>query len=209
MNLYGYFETLLQSRFSADELVVRNFGYPGDEVGLRQRSGNYTSIDDPLQAFGPDTFFCFFGYNESFAGQAGLEKFQKDYDNFLKEYAKTYPRDDTGVPPRFVLVSPTAVEPTGDPLYPDAPAQNANLKLYAAAVAKVAKQHGLAFVDVFTATEQLFAAEPGPQFTINGCHLNEAGDRAVALLLDQKLFPAVRPVDMDVRAIPAASRGGE
>ena len=197
MNLYGYFEALLHSRFPSQELAVRNFGRPADEVGIRQRANDYTAIDDPLLAFGPDTFICFFGYNESFAGPAGLAKFKADYESFLQEYAKAYPRDNTGAPPRFVLVSPTAFEPTGDPLYPDAKKQNTNLKLYAAAIGEVANQHGLAFVDIFTPTEKMFTAKPGHRFTINGCHLNEAGDRAVAQILDQTLFQKVNPAATD------------
>src|SRR5262245_14787160 len=41
-NLFGHFETLLQSRFKDKELVVRNFARPADEVGLRQRPSDYT-----------------------------------------------------------------------------------------------------------------------------------------------------------------------
>ena len=53
---FGYFETLLHSRFPKQELVVRNFARPADEVGIRQRSSNYTALDDPIAAFGGDTF---------------------------------------------------------------------------------------------------------------------------------------------------------
>ena len=97
MNLFGNFETLLHSRFPDKELVFRNFGWPADEVGLRQRPSDYTRLDDPLAAFGPDTFFCFFGWNESHAGEGGVEKFKADYETFLDLYAKTYPRDDEGL----------------------------------------------------------------------------------------------------------------
>jgi putative heme-binding domain-containing protein len=193
MNLYGHFESLLHSRFSKQELVVRNFGRPADEVANRQRSSDYTKLDDPISAFGPDTFLCFFGYNESFAGPQGVAKFKTDYEKFLQEYAKKYPRDDSGALPRFVLISPAAFESAGDPLLPDAKAENANLKLYTAAVAEVAAKHGLAFVDVFTPTEGLFAHKAGLQYTINGCHLNEAGDREVSQLLDFKLFGGSNP----------------
>jgi putative heme-binding domain-containing protein len=197
MNLYGYFETLLHSRFPKDELVVHNFGRPADEVGLRQRANDYTALDDPLLAFGPDTFFCFFGYNESFLGPEGVEKFKADYEKFLKDYAKTYPRDDTGATPRFVLVSPIAFEPTGDPLYPDDKKENANLRIYTAAVAEVAKKQGLAFVDLFTPTRKLFNGQTKERFTINGCHLNQAGDRVVSQILDHALFQITNPAEMD------------
>src|SRR5581483_3752953 len=35
---YGYFESLLHSRFPKQELIVRNFARPADEVSIRQRS---------------------------------------------------------------------------------------------------------------------------------------------------------------------------
>ena len=150
MNLYGWFETLLHTAdFRDEELVVRNFGRPADEVGLRQRANDYTALDDPLLAFGPDTFFCFFGYNESFAGPAGVEKFKADYEKFLQDYGRTYPRDDKGTPPRFVLdLADRRWNRPATRLLPDDKAVNENLKLYAEAVGEVAKEHGLAFVDL-------------------------------------------------------------
>src|SRR6185369_10311892 len=71
MNLFGNFESLLHSRFPKLELVVRNFARPCDAVDDRQRPNSYTALDDPLKVFGADTFFCFFGFNESFASVAG------------------------------------------------------------------------------------------------------------------------------------------
>jgi putative heme-binding domain-containing protein len=188
MNLFGHFEALLHQRFPAKKLVVRNFARPADEVGNRQRSVDYTKLDDPLAAFGADTYFLLFGFNESFAGLAGVEKFKADYRTLLDELATRYPRDDTKAAPRFVIVSPIAVEATGDPLLPDAESHNKNIALYRDAARDVAAGKGVAFVDVFTATSQAFAAEPGRQFTINGCHVNEAGDRLVGESLDRALF---------------------
>jgi putative heme-binding domain-containing protein len=193
MNLFGHFETLLHARFPKQRLVVRNFCVPADEVGLRQRSTDYTKLDDPLAAFGPDTFLCFFGYNESFAGPEGIEQFKTDYRKFLDDYAKAYPRDNAGAKPRFVLVSPTAVEGASDGFLPDGKRQNEDLKLYAAAVAEVAKEGGLAFVDLFATTHTLFAQTPGLQFTVNGAHQNDEGDREVAQMLDRALFGTTNP----------------
>lgn len=200
MNLFGHFEALLHSRFPQQQLVVRNFGRPADEVGKRQRPDNYTKLDDPLSAFGPDTIFCFFGFNESYAGPSGLGKFKEDYRKFLDEFRQKYPRDDAGSPARFVLISPIAFEPTGDRLLPDGREENANLKLYAGAVAEVARERQMAFIDLFTPTEGIFAEQPGMQFTINGAHLNEAGDRQVAQLLDQGLFSSRNPAQIGSRA---------
>jgi len=190
---FGYFETLLQSRFPKLELVVRNFARPADEVGIRQRSGGYTALDDPLFAFGADTFLCFFGFNESFVGPQGVEKFKADYEKFLDEHAKKYPRDDTKAAPRFVLVSPMAFEPTGEKFLPEGKTENENLKLYAAAVAEVAQKRNLPFVDLFEPTLADFTQRPGMQFTTNGAHTNEAGDREVAETLDRALFGTTNP----------------
>ena len=110
MSLYGHFETMLHLRFKDKALVVRNFGFPADEVGQRQRSADYTHLDDPLYAFNPDTFLCFFGWNESFKGPEGIETFKKQYEKFLDDYTAKYPRDDAKSKPRFVLVSPIAFD---------------------------------------------------------------------------------------------------
>jgi hypothetical protein len=173
MNLYGHFETLLHLRFPDKELVVRNFGRPADDVAVRQRSADYTTLDDPIHAFGPDTFLCFFGFNESFQGPEGVEKFKADYEKFLDEYTQKYPRDDAGSKPRFVLVSPIAYEPPAknrgpsptspadERFLPDGTKENANLKLYADAVKAVAAKRNLAFVDLFTPTRGRSRPSPG------------------------------------------------
>jgi hypothetical protein len=113
---YGYFEALLHSRFPKLQLVVRNFARPADEVGIRQRPANYTALDDPLAAFGADTYLCFFGYNESFAGPGGVEKFKSDYEKFLDDYAKKYPRDDTGTAEAGVKKKRTGSQPAPEKL---------------------------------------------------------------------------------------------
>ena len=140
---------------------MRNFCMPADEVGLRQRSSDYTKLDDPLAAFGADTFLCFFGYNESFAGAAGVEKFKADYAKFLDDYA-SYTRATTLGPRRASCSSrrrPSRTRPMA--FCRTAGRENANLKLYAAAVAEVAKERGLAFVDLFAPTAALFAQTAG------------------------------------------------
>lgn len=197
MDMFGTFESLLHQRFPTRHLVVRNFARPADEVAKRVRGGNYTALDDPLAAFGADTYILFFGFNESFAGPTAVEQFTKQYEAFLDGFAKQYPRDDTKAAPRFVIVSPIAVEPTGDPLMPDADAQNKTLALYRDAAKAVADKRGIAFVDLFDPTRVAFAAEPGLQHTINGCHVNEKGDAVVAATLDRALFgePVAKPLD--------------
>ncbi|MEX0614194.1 MAG: PVC-type heme-binding CxxCH protein, partial [Pirellulales bacterium] len=196
MNLFGHFESLLHARFPQQELVVRNFARPADAVDIRQRPTSYTAIDDPLHVYKPDTFLCFFGFNEAFNGPEGEDKFRKAYGKYLDEMSQQNSRDGKGASPRFVLISPIAWEPTGNPFWPDASARNRGLGAYAKIVAQVARERGLKYVDLFTPTEALFAGEAGMQYTINGCHLNEAGDREVALLLDHALFGGKTPAQI-------------
>ena len=158
MNLYGHFEAMLHARFAEKELVVRNFGRPADEVGYRQRPNDYTKLDDPLQVFGPETFICFFGYNESFAGPRGVDAFKTNYEAFLDEYAQKYGKERKA---RFVLVSPVAFENTGHPLQPDGLKINEHLKVYKDAIASVAAKRGLEFVDLYTPTGKTICAENG------------------------------------------------
>ena len=193
MNLFGHFETLLHTRFSDKELVVRNFARPAEEVGVQQRSADYTALDDPQLAFGADTYFCFFGFNESYKGPEGIETFKQQYKQYLDTMTSRYPRDDEKSPPRFILVSPFAFEPTGDPLLPDGEKENANLKLYSAAVAEVAAERKLAFIDVFEESLKLVTQKPGMQLTINGAHLNASGDQEIARLIDEKAFGSASP----------------
>jgi putative heme-binding domain-containing protein len=189
MNLYGHFETMLHLKHKDKQLVVRNFAFPADEVSQRQRSADYTHLDDPLEAFNADTFVCFFGWNESFKGKEGVEKFKKDYEKFIDDYTAKYPRDDAKSPPRFVLVSPIAFENTGDPFLPDGKKENANLKLYADAVKAVAEKRKLAFVDVFTPTLAAFE-KGGGKLTVGGFQMNEAGDKVLGAALFKGLFGA-------------------
>ena len=193
MNLFGHFETLLQARFPEKELVFRNFGRPADEVANRQRANDYTKLDDPLFTFNPDTFLCFFGFNESFAGPLGVEKFKADYEKFIDDYSQKYARDDSKSSPRFVIISPIAFESTGDSLLPEGKKENENLKLYADAAKTVATYRKIAFVDIFSPTLKAFDDKAGSQFTINGCHVNEAGDKLVGQILDSGLFNTSNP----------------
>src|SRR2546421_1361702 len=72
----GWLETLLQARFPQHNLVVRNLGFSGDELTLRLRSHNFGTPDEWLTRCRADVVFAFFGYNESFAGAAGLDTFR-------------------------------------------------------------------------------------------------------------------------------------
>ncbi len=184
MNLFGNFEAMLHYRHPDLELVVRNFARPADEVGIRQRSTDYTKLDDPLYAFNPDTFLCFFGFNESFAGPDGVEKFKADYEKFIDDYTKKYPRDDAGSPPRFILISPSLIEQNAPLIQPQYDVANSNLDYYKRAIEDISSKHKCAYVDCSFAQSGI---PLGTHFTINGVHLNKLGDQYTAIDIDWEL----------------------
>jgi len=142
----GWLETYLHSRFPSLDLVIRNQGFSGDEIGgftakpdknKRFRSANFGSADTWLTFNKTDVVFAFFGYNESFAGKDGLAQFKKDLESFIDNArAKKYNGRSM---PRIVLVSPIAHENLKNSDLPDCTANNKRLALYTQAMAEVAR----------------------------------------------------------------------
>jgi hypothetical protein len=116
MQHHGWLETLITARFRSHDLVFRNLGFSGDEIAgfldqpakgdavLRNRSDNFGSNDEWLKKVQADVVLAFFGFNESFAGDAGLPKFKSDLTTFIKETrGKNYSGKGA---PRLVLFGP-------------------------------------------------------------------------------------------------------
>src|SRR6266542_3291378 len=189
----GYLETLLYAREPQLDLVVRNLAVAGDEIVTRHRSENFGSPDDWLKKTEADVIFAFFGFNESFKGYAGLEKFRADLDKFLKHtLASNYSGKGA---PGLVLFSPIANEKHVDPNFPDPQPNKGNLSDYTAAMAEVARANGVPFVDLFGPSQQLYAeaAKQGRSLTINGLHLSDAGDKLLAPVIFHELFGEPAP----------------
>src|SRR5262249_24373680 len=113
-----------------------------------------------------DVVFAFFGYNESFAGEAGLEAFKKELADFVKHTLSMKYNGKSAT--RLVLFSPTAFEDHHTPNLPDGKETNQRLELYTKAMEEVAKANDVPFVDLFHTSARLVKAEP---ITINGVHL--------------------------------------
>jgi putative heme-binding domain-containing protein len=185
MQHFGHLEALLYSRFPRHELVVRNLGFSGDELTLRLRSAGFGTPDEHLAAVKADVVLAFFGYNESFGGREGLEKFKKDLGEFI---AHTLGQKYNGKgPPRLVIFSPIAHEDLHDRNLSDGKQNNERIKLYTDAMADVAREHAVALVDLFTPSAKLYVPGDSP-LTINGVHLNARGDRLIAEVIDEALF---------------------
>lgn len=179
---HNHWETLLYQRFPKHNLVVRNLSWSADEVVLRPRAEGFGTPDEHLTFSKADVVIAFFGFNESFKGEAGLPQFKADLEEWIKHtQAQNYSGKGA---PRIALVSPIAAEDLNNPNLPTGKAieeMNARLALYTRAMKEVAEKNGVMFADVFANTKSAFTASSDE--TINGIHLNAMGDEVFSLAL--------------------------
>ncbi len=180
----GYLEALIQARFPDNELVIRNLGFSADEITTRLRSQSFGTPEEWLAKVQANVIFAFFGYNESFAGTEGLPLFKAQLDNYLKSLTTT--KFDGQSLPRVVLFSPIAHENLRSIHLPDGKENNQRLAVYSKAMAEVAVARQVLFVDLFTPT--LAIQSQGNPWTINGIHLNDHGNSALARVIEKALF---------------------
>lgn len=199
MQYFGNWETLLHARFPDHRLVVRNLGWSADELTLRPRSLDFDKHGHTLHDHQPDVILAFFGFNESFAGEQGLDKFRRDLEAFLTETTTTKYNGQS--PPKLVLVSPIANEDLTERKILAGTWNNRNIALYTEAMREAAAKHGVLFVDLFAPT-LIKRTRP---LTFNGIHLTEHGDHEVGEMLDEALFGR-RTADMQDEARLAAIR---
>ena len=169
---FSRLETELHLRYPAQELVVKNMGRSGDTPGFRPHparksqwafpgaekfrpefaqhngKGFFPTPDQWLNYLKADTIVAFFGYNESFDGPSRVADYEGELDAFVRHtLSKAY---NGAAAPRLVLVSPIAFENLSAKRdLPDGKKENANLELYTAAMERVARKHGVTFVDLF------------------------------------------------------------
>ena len=185
----AWLETYLHALHPDLDLTVRNLGFSGDELKLRQREENFGNPDQWLAKTKASVVFSFFGYNEALRGPAGLEAFRRDLAETIDGMRNQ--KYDGESAPRLVFFSPLAHENLKSPNLPDGAANNENLLLYTQAMQEVCKAKDVACVDLFTPTRQMYATAPKP-LTLNGIHLLDHGDRAVADLIVKELFAAAK-----------------
>lgn len=207
---YSRIETELQLRYPNQALFFRNMGHVGDTPGFRPHparvsqwafpgaekfhpdkqvhhgKGFYPTPDQWLTHLKADTIVAFFGYNESFDGAGKVGNFEAELDAWVVHtLSKAYNGEEA---PRVVLVSPIAYEdqsakrdlPKGDN-------ENANLLLYAAAIEKVAKKHGLTYIDLFSPTKAI-ETKNDDAFTTGGFVPTEKGYQKIAELLATGIY---------------------
>jgi len=105
---YGHFETEMHVRYPEKSLFIRNMCDPGETPGFRPHAsrfspwafpgaekfqteyannsdseGHFDSPDQWLTKLNTDIIIAFFGYSESFQGEAGLENYKQELDAFI------------------------------------------------------------------------------------------------------------------------------
>jgi glucose/arabinose dehydrogenase/azurin len=218
----GTLEALIHQAFPKHDLVFRNLGFGGDEVNgeivrkqiaprdnwtkkestpiaeKQLRSEDFGTSEEWLKRVQADVILACYGFNESFAGDAGLPAFKADLRRWMVAVkAANYSGKGT---PRLVLCSPLAQEKMRDPNLPDPAANLRNLQNYTAAMAEMARAEDVQFVDLFTASQAAYASAPAP-LTMNGIHLTDDGYAALAPAMFLQLFASTPPVlDEKIRA---------
>lgn len=208
---YPDFETELYLRFPEKELIIRNLCDPADTPGFRPRSGTndpwafpgaqdfqnefatpsgsegfFEKPDEWLTRLKADVIVGFFGFNESFQGEAGLNNYKAELDAWIKHSLRQKYNGDTV--PQLAVVSPIAMEDLSDKIdIPDGKAQNELIKLYTAAMAEVAEQNEVLFVNAFEPSQRWYS-ESDTDLTIDGSQLNEEGYEIFAKFLSDELF---------------------
>ena len=181
----GWMETLLQSKLKGQRISFRNMSLSGDRPNNYPRSRGFTPMDQYLRHIKADVVFAMFGYNESFAGPSGAESYRKLLVEFVQKIRSCQPNGKDF--PRIVLFSPIAFEDLDDQNLPDGKTHNRNLTAFTQATERAARDTGVAYVNLFEPTIQLYQKLERP-LTINGIHLNEFGNARVAEVIAEALL---------------------
>jgi len=183
MQHHGWLETYAQLAMPEKKLVFRNHGFCGDKVDKRPRNRGFINPHDYLTISKADVILAFFGANEAWDNNPSGYK-----DILAKWIDETKGKQYNGKSaPRIVLFSPIAHENLESSNLPDGKEQNKRLAAYAAATAEVAKEKELEYVDLFKASQDLYAAS-GETLTLNGIHLSNEGNDQLAQVILKALF---------------------
>jgi len=185
MQYFGHLEALLHANHPDLQLSFRNLAYSADEVAFRPRSLNFGEPDQHLTHSESDVVFAFFGFNESFKGEEGLEKFEDDLRQFVRHTLKQKYNGESA--PRLVLFTPIPHEDLKNPNLPDGSANNSNIAMYSQVMKKVAAEESVSFVDLFTPTQKVMLQD-SEHVTFNGVHLTDAGYKKLAPVFYEALL---------------------
>jgi len=212
----GYLETALTSALPELNLTFRNLGWSGDTVWADSRGifdapqVGYQRLLELVRELKPTVVFLAYGANESYAGEAGLASFIKQYEKLLDDLDKVSLEVQAPREFRYVFLTPHQLETPAPPL-PDASRHNPTLGLYAAAIRELAERRGGRLVDLYDRTAQVTLTPENPAaesntsveaprgfrkvkgvwkslpLTDNGIHLSAYGSLRVARMIVHSL----------------------
>lgn len=208
---FGHFETEMHLRNPDSLLFIRNMCDGGNTPGFRPHAGrvspwafpgaekfqtelatysdsqgHFETEDEWLTRLKADIIIAFFGYNESFQGEAGLENYKAELDAFIKyTLSKKYNGQS---PPQLAIVSPIAFEDLSKQSdLPDGKKENVNLALYTKAMEEVATGNNVHFLNAYEPSKEWFTDSDAP-LTTDGSQLNDAGYAKFSVLLADQIF---------------------
>ena len=199
MQHHGWLETYITSLHPSHDLTFRNLGFAADEVKTRPRSASFGEPNEWLTKCKADVVFCFFGYNEALRGESGLKQFESELSELIDDMQSQKYNGRTA--PRLVFFSPLAHEDLKTPNLPDGSENNIKLKMYTETMRRICESKDVPFYDLFDLTSNLYqrAAQP---LTMNGIHLLDHGNKALAQAIIPKLFPGkVAPDDSTIEKL--------
>ena len=226
---FGHFETELFLRYPDSNITIRNMGDEGNTPGFRPQPGRnqdqqyafpgakellpkalqasskpkgfFETPDQWLTRLEADTVIAFFGFNSSFEGPDGLERYKKELDAFIKHTLKQKYNGSSA--PQLALVSPTAMQDLSAKYgIPSFEAQDKNIELYTAAMKEITAANKVLFFDAHSPSKKWYA--DGEQYTVDGALLNDKGYKALAPALANALFGSSKVDESKRAAVHAA-----
>ena len=182
---HGYLETLLLQHWQEEPVSIRNLGWAGDTLSIRDRPTNFPTEESTLRDHQTDVIIACFGMGESFEGEKGIENFKTDLKAFIASHRGKQYNGESDV--RLILVSPIAYEDLGE-LTPRLEERNRELQLYTDAMRKVAANETVPFVDLYGPTSALMSVPDAIPLTTNGIHLSAYGYWVVSKILYDGFF---------------------
>ncbi len=177
----GTFEALMHASQPNKKQQFRSMAYTGDQVHYRIRASRFGAhLSYLVKQWPADRVFMGFGMYESFAGQAGLEKFKKDLKSYVQLIKFRHPNGN------YVLISPIAVEDGHDQYQANRAQRNSDLALYTKAMQEIATSEKIGFVNLFDTSTALYKSNK-ESLTDDGTQLNSLGNALIAQALASEL----------------------
>lgn len=172
---FGFIETALTAAYPDRNITFRNLGWSGDTVWAESRgifdpaAVGYQRMIELVLELKPTVILLAYGQNESFAGEAGLEAFLKQYEKLCGDLAPAQAR--------FVFALPLSIR-----YAPVSAAQlariNENIQIYRSAIRSFGESRGTVLdFDAGQSTVTTISPESRDAFAkyYEGMHLNAEG----------------------------------